>query len=129
MAMLKPARICAAARGEAFDLVRLIETHRFDLSDEKTTQAEIAQMLAAARLAYRREVNLGDGDIVDFMVGDIAVEVKIKGSRLAIFRQCERYCNRTAVAALVLATNVAMSLPLHILGVRVHVASLGRGWL
>jgi hypothetical protein len=81
-------------------------------------------------------VNLGDGDIVDFLVitevmplSGVAIEVKIKGSRRAIYRQIERYCRHDAVEEIVLATNVPMSLPATIGGKSAYVANLSRGWL
>lgn len=110
-------------------IIQLLTTHRLPLSDEKLLQAEIAGVFSAAGLAYRREVHLGPRDIVDFMVGSVAVEIKIKGARRAIYRQLERYCNYTEVGAIVLATNVPMSLPATILTVPTAIAALGRGWL
>lgn len=108
----------------------LLTKHRLPLSDEKILQAEMARVFAEAGLPYAREVTLGEGDIVDFMVGETtAVEVKIKGSKRAIFRQCERYCGHDRVAELVLATNVPMSLPPEICGKPVAVSLLGFGWL
>lgn len=83
--------------------------------------------MRAASIMARREVELVKGDIIDFMVGPIGVEVKIKGQRRAIYRQCERYCEHACVGSLVLATNVAMGMPETINGKPVFVASLGRG--
>jgi hypothetical protein len=117
-------------------IIHLLITHRFPLADEKLLQAEIAGVLAAAQLSFRREVRLGPRDIVDFVVDDpaqitvgVAVEVKIKGNRRDIFRQLERYAAYDAVSAIVLATNVPMNLPETICGKPASVAALGRGWL
>lgn len=107
----------------------LLTKHRLPLSDEKILQAEMAAVFEAAGIGFRREVRLGDGDIVDFMVGGCAVEVKIKGGKRSIYRQCERYCGHPEVSELVLATNVPMSLPAEICGKPVAVALLGLGWL
>ena len=117
------------ATGLAKQIVRVLAAARLDLSDEKALQAEMVRAFAAAMLPYQREVNLGDGDIVDFKIGDVAIEVKIKGSRHAIYRQCVRYCNHTEVGALVLATAVPMSLPETICAVPAFIVSLGEGWL
>jgi hypothetical protein len=110
-------------------IVHLLTSHRLPLSDEKQLQQAMADVFTAADLEFRREVRLSDGDIVDFMVGVTAVEVKIKGNRRDIFRQVERYCGHADVYDLVLATNVPMSLPSPICGKPVSVAHLGRGWL
>lgn len=130
------------------DIIALIETHRLPLSDEKDLQAELAAVLGGAGISYRREVRLSATDIVDFMVWDLAdsqlspddavsrlgapalaIEVKIKGQRRAIYRQLERYCAHDDVAELVLATNVPMGLPDAINGKPVALARLSRGWL
>jgi hypothetical protein len=120
-------------------IVDIFARYRLPLSDEKDLQAKIAEMLALEKVPHVREVRLDDHDIVDFMVGDsatlqplepaCAIEVKIGGSRRAIYRQLERYCAHPQVAEIVLATNVPMNLPFEINGKRTAVANLGRGWL
>jgi hypothetical protein len=111
------------------EIVRFIESRRWPLSDEKRLQEYIWTEFIQLGVAADREVRLGDGDIIDFMIGDVGIEVKIKGRRMAIYRQCERYCGHTAVASLVLATSVAMGMPESVKGKPVAIASLGRGWL
>lgn len=118
-------------------VVSQIEAHRLPLQDEKSTQAELARLLDAIGLTYRREVRLSAADIVDFMLpvaaeqgsGGIAIELKIKGQRRAIYRQLERYCAHDDVAALILATNVPMGLPDQINGKPVALARLARAWM
>ena len=80
-------------------------------------------------IEHEREVRLAPGDIVDFMIGGVAIEVKIGGRKRSIYDQCERYCEHERVEALVLATSVAMGFPPEIKGKPCYVASLGRGWL
>jgi hypothetical protein len=112
------------------DIVALLTSHRLTLADEKALQEEMATVFLNAGLDFRREVKLSACDIVDFMVGEgVAVEVKIKGNRRAIYRQLERYCAHEQVCSLVLATNVVMGLPETIAGKPVVVANLGRSWL
>ena len=117
-------------------IVRLLERAPLPLSDEKALQAEMLALLQHDGLAVEREVRLGEGDIVDFLILDgqsyrsgLAVEVKIKGQRRAIYRQIERYCTHPRVTEIVLATNVPMGLPDTIHGKPARVAQLGRAWL
>ncbi|MBR1198845.1 hypothetical protein JQ574_22875 [Bradyrhizobium sp. AUGA SZCCT0158] len=117
-------------------IIGLLQRHRLSLSDEKQLQAEMAAVFETAGMRFRREVRLDARDIVDFMVEDvvpdaagIAVEVKIGGSRRAIFRQLERYAQHDAVGEILLATNVPMNLPREIAGKFTSIAFLARGWM
>lgn len=102
---------------------------RFPLSGEKPLQAAIGAQLLTHGFDARREVTLAPGDIVDFMVDGIAIEVKIKGGKRNILRQCERYAAHPSVSALVLVTNVAMGFPTTLNGKPTAVLNLGRAWL
>ncbi|MCG6204178.1 hypothetical protein LPW26_05995 [Rhodopseudomonas sp. HC1] len=118
-------------------IIDLLQRYRLPLSDEKRLQEDMLGVLTGDGLIARREVHLGDGDIVDFFVishdilplRGLAIEVKIKGSRRAIYRQLERYCAHDEVEQIILATNVAMTLPATIGGKPAFVANLGRAWL
>ncbi|WP_257164666.1 hypothetical protein [Bradyrhizobium sp. SRS-191] len=117
-------------------IVALLERAPLPLSDEKQLQADMLALLKADGLDAVREVRLDQRDIVDFMIFDgdfvltgLAIEVKIKGQRRAIYRQLERYCAHPRVNGILLATNVAMSLPAEIEGKPACVARLGRAWL
>ena len=123
------------------EIVDLFARYRLPLSDEKALQASMAEVLTAHRVPFVREVRLDDDgkDIVDFMAGrgaDLqpltpccAIEVKIGGSRRAIYRQIERYCAHPQVAEIVLATSVVMNLPREIEGKPTAIIHLGRSWL
>lgn len=111
------------------EIVRFIETRRWPLSDEKRLQAAIADELSKIGEPFAREVRVGEHDIIDFMLGSVGLEAKLKGSAHAIYRQCERYCQYDEIKQFVLATNRAMGLPTTICGKPAFVASLGRGSL
>lgn len=122
-------------------IAEIFSRYRLPLSDEKALQVQIALMLEMERVPFVREVRLdADGkDVVDFMAGagaDLqplapccAIEVKIGGSRRAIYRQIERYCAHPQVAEIVLATSVVMNLPHEVLGKPTAIVHLGRSWL
>jgi hypothetical protein len=120
----------AAETGEACRaLVRFLETRRWPLSDEKRLQEAVADELTANGFEFEREVTLARGDVIDFMVGNIGMELKIKGQRRAIYRQCERYCLHERVQGLVLASAVAMGVPAFVNCKPLLVAHLGVGGL
>jgi hypothetical protein len=108
---------------------RCLSSRRFRLSSERELQRDIAKALADCGIACERERRLSAEDRPDFLAGGIAIEVKIAGGRLEIYRQCRRYCAHAEVSALVLATNVAMALPPMIDGKPTTVIHLGRAWL
>ncbi len=114
---------------EPREILHFLAVRRWPLTDEKRLQSDMATELAAAGIAAEREVRLGEGDIIDFIIGGIGMEVKIKGSKREMYRQCERYCRHERVSSLILATNVATGMPASINGKPVFVALLSRGWL
>ena len=112
------------------ELMALLSRGRFPLHAESATQASIEAFLTSHGVTFAREVSLTPADRIDFMVGDIGVEVKCnRANKPAIYRQLVRYALRHEVAALILATNKAMGLPPLIEGKPVYYLSLGRGWL
>jgi len=112
------------------EVARLIMSWPIVLGSEKSVQERLSALLDEAGIRHKREVELGPGDLVDFMIeGGIALEVKLKASKRAIYRQCARYCAHPSVKALVLASATAMGFPPEIHGKPCWVASLGRGWL
>jgi hypothetical protein len=111
------------------EIVHLISSFRFALTDEKKLQAEMEGRFKYAGLDYRREVRLDPHNIIDFTVGEIGIEVKIKGARLNIYKQVERYMEFDVIKRLLLVTNIPMGLPELVNGKPVHVVNLARAWL
>lgn len=112
------------------ELVNLLGQARVDLTDEKRTQAQLAEHLTKNGVAFEREVRLTAGNIVDFLVGGVAIEVKLRRwKKRAVFKQLERYAKCERVRALILATNLSMGLPPEIEGKPAYYVSLGRAWL
>lgn len=110
-------------------LALFVQGRRLPLDNEKATQRALEQALTAAGIAHRREVPLDHGNVIDFLVDGIGVELKLKGSARAIYRQLERYSEHGEVRAILLLTGRAMGLPSTIKGKPAAVASLGRAWL
>lgn len=111
------------------DVIRCLRSRRFPIGTEKQLQEHVAAALAEDGIAANREERLGGGDIIDFLVDGIGIEIKIKGQRRAILAQCERYCEHESIAALILLTAAAMGFPAEINGKTCTVISLGRAWL
>ncbi len=108
--------------------IKAIKGKRLNLTNEKTTQAEIYELIKD--MGFVREFHLNDKDIPDFFhkIG-IVIEVKIKGSKMEIYRQCERYCQSDKVTGLILCTKKPMGFPKEINGKPCYFISLSAAWL
>jgi len=112
------------------EITALISRTPLVQSNEIAVQEKISELLTQHGILHKREVMLGPGDRPDFMLeGGVAIEVKLKASKRAIYRQCARYCEYDAVKALILVSATAMGFPEEINGKSTWVASLGGGWL
>lgn len=84
---------------------------------EVELQAWIARVLDAHGIAHVREAALGDAGRPDFLVGRVAVEVKVGGSRTALIRQVQRYAAHPDVSeVVVVTTRLAHRLPATLAG-------------
>jgi hypothetical protein len=110
-------------------LIEILGAHRFPLNSEKQCQAAMEDVLTEKGITFEREVQLGPKDVPDFKIGTTVIEVKIGGSKSAIFRQCRRYCEYDGVQDLILASNVAIGLPATVNDRGLWLLPLGRGWL
>jgi hypothetical protein len=117
----------------ASTLAEVLGSVRFDLSNEKATQAEIETFLRehSPAVEVSREHRLGPGDIPDFLIAG-AIVLEVKGRRTTgplIHGQLRRYAKYDQVRALILATNRAVVLPRAINDRPVFTVSLGGAWL
>lgn len=92
-------------------IIGILRQYQFSFNDEKRLQKDIADILAEEGVNIQREYTLGQYGIVDFFLDGVAFEVKIKGQKKAIYRQCRDYALHDEVKAVVLLTARAMGLP------------------
>lgn len=85
--------------------MRVLRANAFTFGNEAELQAGIATALQSGGVAFDREVVLGVGDRIDFVVGSIGVEVKLKASTNAVIRQLHRYAQVEALSSLLLVTS------------------------
>lgn len=113
-------------------IISALSGKRFTLSDEKVLQQELYDqfVLKLPGISIEREHHLNKEDIPDFLInGHIAVEVKIKGAKKAIYNQCVRYCEHEKVKVLLLITNLSMGFPEQINNKDCYFYKLSRAWL
>ncbi len=85
-------------------IANALRTARIRATREIGLQDALGAALQAAALSFEREVQLGSSNRIDFLVGDIGVEVKVAGSRGEVVRQLQRYALVERIAGLVLVT-------------------------
>lgn len=90
------------------ELYDLLSRYKFSVNNEKATQVEIQSILNEKKIVHAREYFLDEDSIPDFMVDNIAIEVKIGGNKRDIYRQILRYSQHEDVGAVLLVTNRAI---------------------
>lgn len=106
-----------------------LKGRRLPLNNEIATQDAIASAFKESGISYQREVRLDAANRIDFMVGDIGCEVKIKSPKMKLFKQVERYAEFDAISRIVLIINVATGFPKEVNGKPVYVLNLAKAWL
>lgn len=111
-------------------ILGIIKSKRLSLNTEKELQKELEQLFDEKGLeGIEREYAFDKNNIVDFFWDGLAIEVKIKGSKPAIYKQCERYCEQEEVKSLLLITNRTMGFPEQINKKDCYAYSIGQNWL
>ena len=86
------------------EIVASIEEYEFSYTCEDDLQKAIASVLSDCSIPYQREYRLNEKDRLDFKVGTIAIEVKIKGGLTEVARQVGRYLQSSEVTSVILVT-------------------------
>lgn len=93
---------------EASRVVAALAVHRFAAAAEADVQEWVWFVLCNAfGDETQREVDFGDAGRIDFLVGRVGIEVKVRGSRAAVARQCQRYAAVPTIDAVVLVSTRA----------------------
>lgn len=82
-------------------LCKVFSSYRYNFQDEGTLQEGMAVALTRSAIEFEREVRLDAHNRPDFMIGSVAVEVKIKGTFSQFLRQAARYLELEQVSALI----------------------------
>jgi len=111
------------------DILSAIRRWRYRPAGEAELQEAIGQALAAACIAFEREVPLSAADRIDFLVGSIGLELKVDGGPAAVMRQLQRYALSERISELVLVTTRSQMarVPSSLAGKGIHVVVLRVG--
>ena len=116
----------------ANDIMQVLCRKRFVLTNEKVLQGEIESILKTEfpTCNIEREFHLDKDNIIDFVIdGHLGIEVKIKGSKRALYSQCVRYCDFDQIKSLLLITTLSIGFPAEINGKDCYVQNLSKAWL
>lgn len=84
----------------------VLSKYRVRCGSEADVQAAIAEILRAHGFDYRREVRLSPRSRIDFLLGDVGIEVKTRGGAVDLLRQVRRYLEHDAVAGLLVVSTI-----------------------
>lgn len=88
-------------------IATLCQRLRFQGTKECELQDALETLIRSSFSEVTREAKLGETDRVDFLVGNVAVEVKVDGRTMQVARQLRRYMESDRIQALVLVTTRA----------------------
>lgn len=94
---------------------------------EGILQQSVASCLEGAGIAFEREKKIAESCRPDFLCGEIAIEVKVRGGSGSAFNQCMKYARVDCVSEVVLVTARPMSSPTRTLnGKPFHLVNIWR---
>lgn len=110
---------------------QLLRGQRFIVSDEKQLQEQLFKLFSSSieLLGIQKEYSLGENGRVDFWVAGAAIEVKTKGSPMAIYRQLKIYAAHESVKEIILITAKSMTLPVSINNKPAGFINISKAWL
>ncbi len=109
-------------------LASMLASYRYSFSTERELQDGVEQAVRRHGLTFKREHALSARDVIDFMVIDVGIEVKVGGSFAEVARQLHRYAAFDQVGALILLTcKQSHDMPGEINGKPVLVVNVSRG--
>jgi hypothetical protein len=111
-------------------VVAALARRRYRYANELELQDALAAVMRTEGVTFRREVTIGPGCRIDFVVADdIGLEVKVKGSYAAVAEQLLEYAGCGELSTLLLVTDRSQlaGMPASLGGTSVRVLALRNG--
>ena len=96
---------------------------------EADLHAIVEQSFTQRNLPYAHEVSIGRGCRIDYVIGNVGVEIKKgKPNRTQLLRQVERYAACERIGEIIVVSWQSVALPKEVYGKPVHMLSLSALW-
>ena len=111
-------------------IIEILQSLRMPAAiEERDIHAAIMSVLDARSIAYEHECVLGPRCRIDFLVGDIGLEVKKGCPRSSVLcKQIGRYLKSERLSAILVVSQQYVNLPTMINGKKVVLITLNRLW-
>lgn len=90
---------------EIQQIEKTLRSYQFNITTEEELQTAVEGILRVHQIEFRREYQLSEKDRIDFLIGNIGLEIKIGFSYADVVRQLHRYAQSDEIKALVLFTS------------------------
>lgn len=110
-------------------ILSILSDFTFDLEDEKQTQNQIETLFTRNLVPYKREYCLNAKNRIDFLSGNIGIEVKLKGRNSDVYNQIDRYLTFNELDSIILVTAKNFILPSTLYDKRIYYVDITKAWL
>lgn len=93
----------------AADVVSLLKRYRFNFTNEDELHRGIADVFTKNGVTFVHEKILSKKDRIDFLIGGVGIEIKVKGSPSAVARQVIDYLKYDEISEIILVTSRGMA--------------------
>lgn len=92
---------------DALAIIEKIAGYELRTATEHEMQSDLARVLEACQVEFRKEVQIDAANRFDFLVGSVVIECKIQQSKQEVLRQLARYAQFEEVTDIILLTTRA----------------------
>jgi len=115
--------------GRTKQIVDILSHKPLPLQKEAECQQAIADVLREASIPFEEQFRLDAKNRIDFLVHDIGIEVKVKGSAATVARQLKRYEQCDQIRSLILVTRRSLNVKALPFTKPLHIIWLSKTWL
>lgn len=73
------------------EIKKILKSYSFSFKDEYDLQDALEEIFITHNIEYEREKTLSKDSQIDFLLGNLGLEVKVKGSVDSVWKQTKKY--------------------------------------